>query len=118
MFLFLCSFISGPPTISSTQTQQALHGEKGQIKCFIRSTPPPDRIVSLFMSLIPVFSQIYCFIQVPFKVQVVQVVFKVFLNARIVYISFLYCRLDYIFHLLILFNNFTIYSNVYMFRLK
>ncbi|KAG9348278.1 hypothetical protein JZ751_002013, partial [Albula glossodonta] len=34
----------GPPTISSTQTQQALHGEKGQIKCFIRSTPPPDRI--------------------------------------------------------------------------
>lgn len=37
---------AGPPTISSTQTQQALHGEKGQIKCFIRSTPPPDRIVS------------------------------------------------------------------------
>ncbi|KAG7495349.1 leucine-rich repeats and immunoglobulin-like domains protein 1 [Solea senegalensis] len=35
---------TGPPTISSTQTQQALHGEKGQIKCFIRSTPPPDRI--------------------------------------------------------------------------
>uniref|UniRef100_A0A0F8CGM2 Kin of IRRE-like protein 3 n=1 Tax=Larimichthys crocea TaxID=215358 RepID=A0A0F8CGM2_LARCR len=33
-----------PPTISSTQTQQALYGEKGQIKCFIRSTPPPDRI--------------------------------------------------------------------------
>lgn len=46
------NFLSGPPTISSTQTQQALHGEKGQIKCFIRSTPPPDRIVSthqLFM---------------------------------------------------------------------
>uniref|UniRef100_A0AAQ5ZC28 Ig-like domain-containing protein n=1 Tax=Amphiprion ocellaris TaxID=80972 RepID=A0AAQ5ZC28_AMPOC len=38
--------VNGPPTISSTQTQQALHGEKGQIKCFIRSTPPPDRIVS------------------------------------------------------------------------
>ncbi|KAI2659665.1 Kin of IRRE-like protein 3 [Labeo rohita] len=37
-------FVSGPPTISSTQTQQALYGEKGQIKCFIRSTPPPDRI--------------------------------------------------------------------------
>ncbi|TRY58030.1 hypothetical protein DNTS_030925 [Danionella cerebrum] len=35
---------SGPPTISSTQTHQAPHGEKGQIKCFIRSTPPPDRI--------------------------------------------------------------------------
>ncbi|KAL8173752.1 UNVERIFIED_CONTAM: Kin of IRRE-like protein 3 [Gekko kuhli] len=33
-----------PPIISSTQTQHALHGEKGQIKCFIRSTPPPDRI--------------------------------------------------------------------------
>ncbi|KAK7925305.1 hypothetical protein WMY93_007615 [Mugilogobius chulae] len=36
--------VNGPPTISSTQTQQALYGEKGQIKCFIRSTPPPDRI--------------------------------------------------------------------------
>ncbi|XP_023680415.1 kin of IRRE-like protein 3 isoform X3 [Paramormyrops kingsleyae] len=36
--------VNGPPTISSTQTQQALQGEKGQIKCFIRSTPPPDRI--------------------------------------------------------------------------
>uniref|UniRef100_A0AAR2JZ59 Ig-like domain-containing protein n=1 Tax=Pygocentrus nattereri TaxID=42514 RepID=A0AAR2JZ59_PYGNA len=39
--------VNGPPTISSTQTQQALYGEKGQIKCFIRSTPPPDRIVML-----------------------------------------------------------------------
>uniref|UniRef100_A0A8C2EHA8 Kirre like nephrin family adhesion molecule 3 n=1 Tax=Cyprinus carpio TaxID=7962 RepID=A0A8C2EHA8_CYPCA len=38
--------VNGPPTISSTQTHQAPHGEKGQIKCFIRSTPPPDRIVS------------------------------------------------------------------------
>uniref|UniRef100_A0A3B3V153 Kirre like nephrin family adhesion molecule 3 n=1 Tax=Poecilia latipinna TaxID=48699 RepID=A0A3B3V153_9TELE len=38
------SLTVNPPTISSTQTQQALHGEKGQIKCFIRSTPPPDRI--------------------------------------------------------------------------
>ncbi|XP_073771203.1 kin of IRRE-like protein 3 isoform X3 [Danio rerio] len=36
--------VNGPPSISSTQTQQALYGEKGQIKCFIRSTPPPDRI--------------------------------------------------------------------------
>ncbi|XP_041427232.1 kin of IRRE-like protein 3 isoform X3 [Xenopus laevis] len=36
--------VNGPPVISSTQTQHALHGEKGQIKCFIRSTPPPDRI--------------------------------------------------------------------------
>ncbi|XP_049339695.1 kin of IRRE-like protein 3 isoform X5 [Astyanax mexicanus] len=36
--------VNGPPTISSTQTHQAPHGEKGQIKCFIRSTPPPDRI--------------------------------------------------------------------------
>uniref|UniRef100_A0A2I3TCQ1 Kirre like nephrin family adhesion molecule 3 n=2 Tax=Pan TaxID=9596 RepID=A0A2I3TCQ1_PANTR len=36
--------VNGPPIISSTQTQHALHGEKGQIKCFIRSTPPPDRI--------------------------------------------------------------------------
>lgn len=45
---WLCASVlsSGPPTISSTQTHQAPHGEKGQIKCFIRSTPPPDRIVS------------------------------------------------------------------------
>lgn len=47
-FLWSLFFFPGPPTISSTQTQQALHGEKGQIKCFIRSTPPPDRIVSAF----------------------------------------------------------------------
>lgn len=55
-----CSF-SGPPTISSTQTQQALHGEKGQIKCFIRSTPPPDRIVStsvLYLFILPL-AQVY-----------------------------------------------------------
>ncbi|RLV98122.1 hypothetical protein DV515_00011117 [Chloebia gouldiae] len=38
------SITGGPPIISSTQTQHALHGQKGQIKCFIRSTPPPDRI--------------------------------------------------------------------------
>ncbi|XP_023260583.1 kin of IRRE-like protein 3 [Seriola lalandi dorsalis] len=36
--------VNGPPTISSTQTQQALYGERGQIKCFIHSSPPPDRI--------------------------------------------------------------------------
>lgn len=48
---------AGPPTISSTQTHQAPHGEKGQIKCFIRSTPPPDRIVSpSFHSLSKLFS--------------------------------------------------------------
>uniref|UniRef100_G3NTU0 Kirre like nephrin family adhesion molecule 3 n=1 Tax=Gasterosteus aculeatus aculeatus TaxID=481459 RepID=G3NTU0_GASAC len=44
--------VNGPPTISSTQTQQALHGEKGQIKCFIRSTPPPDRIVSTWQTVL------------------------------------------------------------------
>ncbi|KAJ3589963.1 hypothetical protein NHX12_007920 [Muraenolepis orangiensis] len=42
--IYQCDTYERPPTISSTQTQQALHGEKGQIKCFIRSTPPPDRI--------------------------------------------------------------------------
>ncbi|XP_063060509.1 kin of IRRE-like protein 3 isoform X2 [Engraulis encrasicolus] len=36
--------VNGPPTISKTQTKQELHGEKGQIQCFITSTPPPDRI--------------------------------------------------------------------------
>lgn len=44
---------AGPPIISSTQTQHALHGQKGQIKCFIRSTPPPDRIVSSTQSREP-----------------------------------------------------------------
>ncbi|XP_069752382.1 kin of IRRE-like protein 3 [Narcine bancroftii] len=36
--------VNGPPIISSTQMQHALQGKKGQIKCFIRSTPPPNRI--------------------------------------------------------------------------
>ncbi|XP_028857490.1 kin of IRRE-like protein 3 isoform X4 [Denticeps clupeoides] len=36
--------VNGPPTISKTQTKQELHGEKGQIQCYITSTPPPDRI--------------------------------------------------------------------------
>ena len=56
---FVLSF-AGPPTISSTQTQQALHGEKGQIKCFIRSTPPPDRIVSTSVSLTFFFWSYLC----------------------------------------------------------
>lgn len=30
---------TGPPIISSTQTQHAPHGSEGQIKCFIRATP-------------------------------------------------------------------------------
>lgn len=51
-----CCYVSGPPTISSTQTQQALYGEKGQIKCFIRSTPPPDRIVSPVCVCFPLVS--------------------------------------------------------------
>nr|XP_019809957.1 PREDICTED: kin of IRRE-like protein 3 [Bos indicus] len=48
--------VNGPPIISSTQTQHALHGEKGQIKCFIRSTPPPDRIDAVCCSPMGVFN--------------------------------------------------------------
>ncbi len=60
-------FVSGPPTISNTQTQQALYGEKGQIKCFIRSTPPPDRIVS------PVYPSNYSVIS---YFRIIAVIFK------------------------------------------
>lgn len=46
--LFLvCLCISGPPIISSDPVQYAVRGERGEIKCFIASTPPPDKIVSL-----------------------------------------------------------------------
>lgn len=36
----------GPPIISSEPIQYAVRGEKGEIKCYIASTPPPDKIVS------------------------------------------------------------------------
>ncbi|KAI2667839.1 Kin of IRRE-like protein 1 [Labeo rohita] len=34
-----------PPIISSEPIQYAVRGEKGEIKCYIASTPPPDKIV-------------------------------------------------------------------------
>lgn len=37
---------SGPPIISSDPVQYAVRGERGEVKCYIASTPPPDKIVS------------------------------------------------------------------------
>ncbi|TRY88329.1 hypothetical protein DNTS_004538 [Danionella cerebrum] len=37
--------VNGPPIISSEKVQYAVRGEKGEIKCYIASTPPPDKIV-------------------------------------------------------------------------
>lgn len=42
----MCLCILGPPIISSDPVQYAVKGERGEIKCFIASTPPPDKIVS------------------------------------------------------------------------
>uniref|UniRef100_A0A3B5BC93 Kin of IRRE-like protein 1 n=1 Tax=Stegastes partitus TaxID=144197 RepID=A0A3B5BC93_9TELE len=38
--------VNGPPIISSDPVQYAVRGERGEIKCYIASTPPPDKIVS------------------------------------------------------------------------
>ncbi|CAL8278954.1 unnamed protein product [Lota lota] len=37
--------VNGPPIISSDTVQYAVRGERGEIKCYIASTPPPDKIV-------------------------------------------------------------------------
>nr|XP_055053101.1 kin of IRRE-like protein 1a isoform X3 [Misgurnus anguillicaudatus] len=37
--------VNGPPIISSEPVQYAGRGERGEVKCFIASTPPPDKIV-------------------------------------------------------------------------
>ncbi|KAM9791479.1 kin of IRRE-like protein 1b isoform 4-T4 [Syngnathus typhle] len=37
--------VNGPPIISSNPVQYAVRGERGEIKCYIASTPPPDKIV-------------------------------------------------------------------------
>uniref|UniRef100_A0A3P8X231 Kirre like nephrin family adhesion molecule 1b n=1 Tax=Cynoglossus semilaevis TaxID=244447 RepID=A0A3P8X231_CYNSE len=37
--------VNGPPIISSDSVQYAVRGERGEIKCYIASTPPPDKIV-------------------------------------------------------------------------
>lgn len=44
----LCHFmaLAGPPIISSDSVQYAVRGERGEVKCYIASTPPPDKIVS------------------------------------------------------------------------
>ncbi|XP_019714861.1 kin of IRRE-like protein 1, partial [Hippocampus comes] len=38
--------VNGPPIISSEPIQYAVRGERGEVKCYIASTPPPDKIVS------------------------------------------------------------------------
>ena len=43
---FSLSFYPGPPIISSEPVQYAVRGERGEVKCYIASTPPPDKIVS------------------------------------------------------------------------
>lgn len=43
-----CVFLLvGPPIISSEAVQFAVRGDGGKVECFIGSTPPPDRIVSV-----------------------------------------------------------------------
>ncbi|XP_055012663.1 kin of IRRE-like protein 1a isoform X1 [Boleophthalmus pectinirostris] len=37
--------VNGPPLISSDAVQYAVRGERGEVKCYIASTPPPDKIV-------------------------------------------------------------------------
>ncbi|XP_028420244.1 kin of IRRE-like protein 1a isoform X2 [Perca flavescens] len=37
--------VNGPPIISSEPVQYAVKGERGEVKCYIASTPPPDKIV-------------------------------------------------------------------------
>uniref|UniRef100_A0A8C8D3U2 Ig-like domain-containing protein n=1 Tax=Oncorhynchus tshawytscha TaxID=74940 RepID=A0A8C8D3U2_ONCTS len=37
--------VNGPPIISSEPVQYAMRGERGEVKCYIASTPPPDKIV-------------------------------------------------------------------------
>ncbi|XP_026122420.1 kin of IRRE-like protein 1 isoform X2 [Carassius auratus] len=37
--------VNGPPIISSEPVQTAVRGERGEVKCYIASTPPPDKIV-------------------------------------------------------------------------
>uniref|UniRef100_A0A8C1ZAF1 Kin of IRRE-like protein 1 n=1 Tax=Cyprinus carpio TaxID=7962 RepID=A0A8C1ZAF1_CYPCA len=37
--------VNGPPIISSEAVQYAVRGERGEVKCYIASTPPPDKIV-------------------------------------------------------------------------
>uniref|UniRef100_A0A6Q2WS33 Ig-like domain-containing protein n=1 Tax=Esox lucius TaxID=8010 RepID=A0A6Q2WS33_ESOLU len=37
--------VNGPPIISSESVQYAVRGKRGEVKCFIASTPPPDKIV-------------------------------------------------------------------------
>lgn len=44
-FCLICALI-GPPIISSDPVQYAVRGERGEVKCYIASTPPPDKIVS------------------------------------------------------------------------
>lgn len=54
---------SGPPIISSDPVQYAVRGERGEIKCYIASTPPPDKIVSPSLEVV-----IFCRGAWPFQI--------------------------------------------------
>lgn len=45
-YLAISLATAGPPIISSDPVQYAVRGERGEVKCYIASTPPPDKIVS------------------------------------------------------------------------
>lgn len=51
----VCVF-TGPPIISSEAVQYAVRGERGEVKCYIASTPPPDKIVSAIIQLFEKYS--------------------------------------------------------------
>lgn len=44
------SVCAGPPIISSEPVQYAVRGERGEVRCYIASTPPPDKIVSVWIN--------------------------------------------------------------------
>lgn len=54
----------GPPIISSDPVQYAVRGERGEIKCYIASTPPPDKIVSPTLEDVVIFcpTTLNCFL--------------------------------------------------------
>ncbi|CAB1326747.1 unnamed protein product [Coregonus sp. 'balchen'] len=45
---------AGPPIISSEPVQYAVRGEKGEVKCYIASTPPPDKIGGAVLSTLTI----------------------------------------------------------------
>ncbi|KAJ8409811.1 hypothetical protein AAFF_G00218700 [Aldrovandia affinis] len=46
--------VNGPPLISSEPVQYAVRGERGEVKCYIASTPPPDKIGGAVLSTLTI----------------------------------------------------------------